>query len=159
MFPEYFSDEHYSLYPCPDAIGCCMTNLTSIAIFYKIHMILKGKTPEFIRHIGKNMNEYYIISGLITLQMNTFMIVFGGEKFPSSKINYPVLFSFMILFCCRILIDINDKYINFGITTLKNPTRYYVFFFIWIITIINVIYIYPKVEIYATFWNNYLRSE
>ena len=157
MFPEYFSDKHYSLYPCPDAIGCCMTNLTSIAIFYKIHMILKGKTPEFIIHVGKNLNEYYIISYVLTLHLKNILISIKGEEYPS-QMEYPVIFSIVIFISCRILIDINNKYIHFTITNLKYPMRNLIFTLIWITTFICVIYIYPKIEFYSTIWNNYLKN-
>ena len=50
----------------------------------------------------------------------------------------------------------NDNYIHFGIITLKNQKRNIVFALIWIISIISLIYIYPKVEIYANIWNGYL---
>ncbi len=83
------------------------------------------------------------------------MQVIGGEE-SLSKIKYPTLLNIMILIICKILIDMNDNYIHFTITTLKNPKKKIVFSLIWIITIISTIYIYPKVEIYANIWNNYL---
>ena len=152
--PEFGSIEYYFLNPGPDAIICVITNLSVLAIFYKIDTILKG-TPEFIAHAGKNMNQYYIISYILTMQINCFIRVTKGNKFPS-EMKYPSLLGLMALFISRILIDINDKYIHFTIITLKNPLRNYVFTFIWILTIICVIYIYPKLEAYANVWNNYL---
>ena len=152
---ECGSVEYYILNPGPDAIICVMTNLSVLAISYKIDTILK-ETPEFIAHAGKNMNQYYIISYIFTMQMNTFLRVTKGENFPS-EMKYPSLLGLMALITARILININDKYIHFTITTLKNPIRNYVFAFIWFLTIVSVIYIYPKLEAYATIWNNYLR--
>ena len=64
----------------------------------------------------------------------------------------------MILVLYRILIDLNDKYIHFAITTLKNQKRNIIYSFIWISNVIIVIYIYPKIDIMATIWNNYLRN-
>ena len=78
-----------------------------------------------------------------------------GEKFTSEMKNLD-LFAIILIVSCRIIIDMNDKYIHFTITTLKNPMKSIVFALIWIITIISVIYIYPKVEVYATMWNIYL---
>ena len=66
-------------------------------------------------------------------------------------------FALMIIVLCRIIIDMNDNYIHFGIMTLKNPKRNLVLSLIWILTIISLVYIYPKVEVYATIWNNYLK--
>ena len=158
LLPKHLSDEHYSLYPFPDSMCSCMINLIALAIFHKIDILLKGKTPQFILYAGKNVNEYYIISYILLYYLKTFLIATRGENFPS-KMNYPILFSFVILIASTILIEINNRYINFTITTLKNPVRNFVFALIWIINIIAVIYIYPKVEVYATIWNNYLKDE
>ena len=89
------------------------------------------------------------------MPMGTFLRVTRGEDFPS-KLQYPTLLAIMVLVISRILININDKYIHFTIFSLKNPLRNFVFSLIWIITIISIIYIYPKVDVYATIWNNYL---
>jgi hypothetical protein len=158
MFPKNFSDEHYSIYPCPDALFSCMWNLTVLAFSHQIDKILKGKTPYFITHISKNLNEYYIISSIFTIDLKIFLIAIKGEEFPS-KMNYPFLFSIMIIIFCRILIDLNNKYIHFAITTLNNSLRNFAFALIWILTFIIVLYAYPKVESYATIWNNYLKED
>ena len=155
FLPKYFTEEHYCLSPGPDAIATCMINLTALAIFHKIDILLKGKTPKFIIHAGKNLNQYYIVSYFFIMPMNTFLRATRGEDFPS-KLQYPTLLAIMVLVISRILIDINDKYIHFTIFSLKNPLRNFVFSLIWIITIISIIYIYPKVDVYATIWNNYL---
>ena len=155
FFNQYSEIEIYSLMPGPIAWMYCLVNLTVSAIFYKIHRLLKEKTPEFIKHCGKNFNQYYMISYTITLQWNTFLKVTKGENYPA-KMKYPTLFGYIVLFLCRILIDINDKYIHFTITNLRKPMRNYIFTLIWIMTFIIVAYAYPKVEVYATVWNNYL---
>ena len=90
--------------------------------------------------------------------MNIFLSVTKGEKYPS-EMKYPTLFTIILYIVCMILIDMNDKYIHFSITTLKNKKRIFVFSLIWIVTIICVIYIYPKVEIFANMWNEYLNEE
>ncbi len=157
FFNQYKPIEFYSLMPGPIALMYCLVNLTVSAIFYKIHRFLKEKTPEFIIHCSKNFNQYYMISYAITMQMNTFLKVTKGENYPA-EMKYPTLFSFILFFLCRILIDMNDKYIHFTITTLRKPMRNYIFTLIWIMTFIIVAYAYPKVEVYATVWNNYLNE-
>ena len=150
----YNSHEHFSLSPGPDTVHRLMSHITFLAIFYKIDKIL-GKTPYFILHFGKNLNQYYIISYVIIMQSSTFLIVTKGEDYLYHMKNLDLV-AIMIIVSCRILIDLNDKYIHFTITTLKNPMRTIVFILIWIMTIACVIYIYPKVEAYATMWNFYL---
>ena len=148
--------EIYCLMPGHVGILYCMDNLTLLAICYKIHKMLKGKTPEIITHIAKNLNQYYTISYSITIQVSIFLKVKGGENAPS-EMKYPTLFSFLIFIVCRILIDMSDKYIHYTISTLKNSKRNFVFALIWIISIIIVIYTYPKIEVFANMWNDYLK--
>ena len=154
---EYNSVPHFSLSPGPDFIHRILSNMSILAIFYKIDKFL-GKTPEFIRHCGKNLNQYYMISYVITMQMNVFIKATKGEEYPS-EIKHIDLFTFMLFIFSRILIDMNDKYIHFTIFTLKNPLRKIIFSLIWIFSIIIVIYVYPKVDAYANIWNDYLNDE
>lgn len=156
--PEYFSDEHYCLYPGPDAIASCMTNLIALALFYKLDEMLGGKTPEFVTHAGKNLNQYYIISCMIIFHSCIYIIATKGEHAPK-EVKAPTFFSLMVIVICRITIDMNDKYIGFTITKLKKPKQNIVFALVWILSIISVIYIYPKVEVYSTFWNNYQKPK
>ena len=156
--PEYFSDEHYCLCPGPDAIASCMTNLIALALFYKLDEMLGGKTPEFVTHAGKNLNQYYIISCIIIFHSCIYIIATKGEHAPR-EVKAPTFFSLMIIVICRITIDMNDKYIGFTITKLKKPKQNIVFALVWILSIISVIYIYPKVEVYSTFWNNYQKPK
>ena len=158
ILPEYMSVEDYCLCPGPDAIVSCLANLTGLSFYYKIDELFKGKTPEVITHAGKNFNQYYMLSYIIIQPMQTFLIAAKGEDFPF-KMKYPTLMAFMVLVLCKILIDMNDKYIHFTISTLKNPMRNIVFALIWIVTIISVIYIYPRIEVYATLWNDYLYED
>ena len=152
--PEYNSYEHFCLSPGPDAIHRLMCQLSILAIYYKIDKIL-GKTPYLIKHFGKNFNQYYMISYIIIMHMSTFLKATRGEKSTSEMKNLNLLAVIIIVFCW-ILIDMNDKYIHFAITTLRNKKRNIIFTLIWIITIVSIIYIYPKVEVYSTMWNDYL---
>ena len=131
-----------------------MVNLSALAIFHKIDKIL-GKTPVFIIEAGKKLNQYYILSYFFIIPLKTFLSATRGDDFPS-KLKYPTLFALMVLVITTILIDMNDKYIHLAIFTLKNPLRNIIFAFIWIISIIIIIYAYPKVDTYATMWNDYL---
>ena len=69
--------------------------MVTLAIFYKLDKFL-GKTPEFISHCGKNLTQYYMISYVITMQMNVCMKAVKGEEYPS-QFNYTDLFAFMLL--------------------------------------------------------------
>ena len=155
ILPDFGNDEDYILFPGLDAIVACMINLIFLAIFYKIDKLIKGKTPYIITHTARNLNKYYIIHFIIISQMSIFLRATKGDSFPST-IKYPTLYGIFIIFLCKITNDINDKYIHFTLTNLKTGIKIRVYSLIWIMTIITVYYIYPKVEIYATLWNNYL---
>ena len=149
----YDTIEHYCLSPAPDTLHHFASHMLFLAMFYKLDKML-GKTPYFVLHFGKNLNQYYIISYVIIMQSSTFFMATKGEQFTTGMKNLDLI-AFIIIVSTRIIIDLNDKYIHFTITTLKNPMRTYVFALIWIVTIICVIYIYPKVEEYANIWNLY----
>ena len=149
----YDTIEHYCLSPAPDTLHHFASHMLFLAMFYKLDKML-GKTPYFVLHFGKNLNQYYIISYVIIMQSSTFFMATKGEKFTTGMKNLDLI-AFIIIVSTRMIIDLNDKYIHFAITTLKNPMRTYVFALIWIVTIICVIYIYPKVEEYANIWNLY----
>ena len=158
MFPECGSNEHYCLFSGPDAINACMGNIIIISLFYKIDKIFKRKVPYYVKHLSKNVNRYYIIHYILLLQLITFLRATKGDSFPS-KMQYPTLYSFVILIMTKIIIDLNGKYIHFTLTNLKTNVKIVLHPLIWIMTIISVCYIYPKVETYTTFWNNYLYEE
>ena len=86
-----------------------MSNIIGLAFFYKLDVvILKGKTPEFITHAGKHLNNFYILSSSIIFQINIFMIVSRGEH-SIKEIRSPTLFALMVLVICRLMIDINEQ--------------------------------------------------
>ena len=158
ILPDFGYDEDYSLFPVPDAINACMESIVIISLLYKIGKIFQGKVPYYIKHLSKNVNKYYIIHYILLLQLTTFLRATKGDSFPS-KMQYPTLYGFAILIMTKITIDLNDKYIHFTLTNLKTNVKIVLYPLIWIVTIISVCYIYPKVETYATFWNNYLYEE
>ena len=158
ILPDYGYDEDYCLFPGPDAIISCMINLIFLTFFYKIDKLFKIKTPYIITHTGKNVNKYYIIHFIIISQTSIFLRATKGEKYPNT-VKYPTLCGILIIYLCKITIDLNDKYIHFTLTNLKTNVKIVLYSLFWTVTIISVCYTYPKVETYATFWNNYLYEE
>ena len=167
ILPKFLTMELYSLNPGPDAIANCTVNVIFLAIGHKITQMLGGKPPKFITYGGKNFTQFYIITYVISLQLNTFCSVMKGIKY-TYEFKYPTLLGFINLFVAKILIDMNNNYIHFSIATLKSPIRNFVFVLVYLTTIIILIYIYPKVEGYATYptiegyttqWNEYYSEE
>jgi hypothetical protein len=46
--------------------------------------------------------------------------------------------------------------VHFHVVTLKGRERRAVFALIWVVSLILVIYTYPRITEYATVWNGYL---
>ena len=154
LMPVYDTYEHYILCTGPDAVATIMASLAALALFHKLSVRTGGKTPKIVDHVSRNINLYYIISYLFTVPMQTILLATSGKLMSGWLL--PTAYSLLVFFLCKILIDFNDRYTHITITKLKNPKRAVVFTIIWILTIACVIYVYPKVETFATFWNNYL---
>lgn len=154
FMPTFGSDIAYVLNPGPDAVASCLASLVALAAFYKLTDLAGGKLPGFVAHLSRNINQYYCVSYLFILPVQTILIAARGSLMPGLLL--PTLYGFFVLAACRFVIDWNDKYLHFGIVKLKNPKRAAAFIAIWVATVAVVIYAYPRIEVFATSWNNYL---
>jgi hypothetical protein len=68
----------------------------------------------------------------------------------------PLLYGLFVLAACYFIIEWNDRKLHFGIANMKGRKRTIVYAGIWIVTLAIVVYVYPQVSEYATFWNDYL---
>ncbi len=126
----------------------------ALAAFYKLTDLAGGKLPGFVAHLSRNINQYYCVSYLFILPVQTILIAARGSLMPGLLL--PTLYGFFVLAACRFVIDWNDKHLHFGIVKLKNPKRAAAFIAIWVATVAVVAYAYPRIEVFATSWNNYL---
>ena len=154
FLPEFGSLVAYILNPGPDAIASSLAVILALAVFYKITARLGKGVPDIVNHLSKNINQYYCVSYMLILPLQTILIAVTGTVMPGVVL--PALYAAFVLIACYFLIVWNDRYIHFSIVKLKNPARSVAFAAIWAATAAVVAYAYPRIEVYATFWNEYL---
>lgn len=87
------------------------------------------------------------------LSNNHFTSSYGlSEMAPISISDY----NDTIVALCYFVIDFNEKKVHFHLVTLKQPTKGITYTAIWVSTILVIIYSYPRIQEYATLWNDYL---
>ena len=154
FLPEMGSSLQYLLVPGTDAWAVCLSSLVFLALFHKISKLMGGKAPSLVNHISGNINSYYCVSYIFTLPMQTLLLAAWGHLMPGMVL--PTVYALIVIVLCYLIIDINEKHLHFHLVTLKQPKKGIVFAVIWIVTILIMIYAYPRVSTYATMWNNYL---
>ena len=154
FLPEFSSDAAYIQKPGPDAVVCCLNALVALAIFHKLMRLANNRVPDFVNHLSQNINQYYCVSYMFILPVQTILIATRGRLIDN--VAPAALYGFFVLAACRFIIDWNGKHLHFGIAQLRGARRVAAFAAIWIATAAVVAYAYPRIEVFATFWNNYL---
>jgi hypothetical protein len=152
--PKFGTDFQYVTNAGPDAWVICLTSLVMLALFYRISTLLGGKAPALVNHISLNINSYYCVSYIFTIPAQTILLAFYGQLMNSMLI--ATIYSLIVIALCYFIIDFNEKKLHFHLVTLTQPKKAITYAFIWICTILVVIYSYPRIQEYATFWNEYL---
>ena len=152
--PTFGTDPQYVTSPGPDAWGTCLMSLVLLSLFYRLSLLIGGKTPAFVNHISANINSYYCVSYIFTLPVQTFLLAVYGQLLENMVT--ATIISFIIVALCYFVIDFNEKKVHFHLVTLKQPTKSITYTAIWVCTILVIIYSYPRIQEYATLWNDYL---
>ncbi len=152
--PDFGSDEWYVLLYGPDALSTILCALVALALFHRVISLCGGKIPKFVEHVSRHINQYYFVSYLFTIPMQTILIAVRGERMPGWL--PQTLYSLAVIFLCWAIISLNERTLHLGIADLQNPRRAWVYAAVWILTVVSVIYIYPRVDTFATIWNDYL---
>ena len=154
VLPPFMSHEHYILNFGPDALANCAMTVSLLALFHKLLAPRGGKAPGFVNHLSRHINQYYCITYTIAWPTATFLYAATGRLMPGVWL--PLLFGIFTLIASYFLIEWNKKHWNLGIANLEGRRRTVVFSVIWALTVIIVMYAYPKIEVYANVWTNYL---
>ena len=156
LLPEFFSIERYVMTPATDAVALCLMSVCVLAVFHKLLCLGRGEPPRFVKHLSGHINQYYCISYVFFTPMGTVLMALKGELMPGTIL--PLLYGLFVLAACYFIIEWNERRLHFGIVNLKGKTRTAVYAAIWIVSFAIVIYTYPQIEEYATFWNDYLAA-
>ena len=169
LLPEFYSMEQYIMQPGPDAIATILASLIVLAVFYRIGN--QGKTRQsarthttsepasggfmkLVNYFSSNINQYYCISYMFILPMQTILLAVRGELLSGWV--PATLYGFFVIIACYFIIEWNNKHLHWHIVTLQGTKRLVVFTGIWVLTIAAVAYAYPRIQEYATYWNDYL---
>ena len=154
FLPELGSDLQYNMKPTPDAIANCIFTLGLLALFYKIVKLMGGKLPKFVMHLSENINSYYCIHYMFVLPVQTLLIAFTEELMPGKIL--PLIYSLLVIGICYCIIELNEKFWHIHFVTLKGTKLYVFVAFVWIATIAITAYAYPRIDVFANIWNEYL---
>ncbi len=154
ILPELGSDLQYSMVPATDAVGACLITLILLAFLYKISRLFKGDLPGFLTYPAEHINGFYCVSYILILPVQTLVLAVKGQLFENEII--PFVYYFIVMFLTWLIIRTNEKYIRFDVARLKGKKLTIFFAAVWILTIAVVVYAYPRIDTFATMWNEYL---
>lgn len=154
FLPEFGGIVQYVTIPGPDAWANCLSSLVVLALFYKLSEAMGGKAPALVNHISANINSYYCVSYMFTLPVQTLLLATCGHLMRSMTM--ATLYALLVVALCYFVIDFNEKKLHFHLVTLKQPRKGIAFAAVWACTVLVILYAYPRIEEYATFWNIYL---
>ena len=154
MMPALFTTEQYVLNPLTDAVANIARAVCLLALFYKLISLGGGKVPALASHLSRHITQYYFISFLFFTPLGIFLKAVTGHRMMGWLI--PLLYGVFVLIACYFIIEWNDKHLNLSFQELKGKKRVVICILIWVISFMIVAYAYPRVDEYATFWNDYL---
>lgn len=158
FLPEVSSDLQYNLQPFPDAIATSLVSIILLVVFYKIGKVFfHGETPAAVRSISRNINRYYCTSYVIILPLQTIMVAVFGEL-PEGDV-LPFWVAVLICVACPLLIKAYDRTLAKTIQNRKPAVVLGMYAVYFILTIVVLAYVYPKLDVYPNIWNNYLLDD
>ena len=86
--------------------------------------------------------------------MQTILVAVTGELMPGKLI--PILYGLFVTAACYVLIELNEKYWHIHFVTLKGVPLLVFTAGVWIATVAIAAYAYPRIEVFANIWNDYL---
>ena len=154
FLPPFNTLEQYVMNPLSDAWANCVMAICWMALFHKLLKYRGGKAPYIAMHFSLYVNSYYCISYVFFTPLETFMLVKWGRLMPGTLI--PFLYGLLVIVACYFIIQWNEHRLHFSISRLRGRKRIAIFSIIWLLTLAIGMYSYPRTEVFATFWNDYL---
>ena len=155
--PELGSDMQYNMKPTPDAIFTCIFTLGFLALLTKVVRLFGGEMPYVVNHFSKYINNYYCLHFMWIMPLRTILIATTGDVMQ--KVWTPYLYAAFVTVACYVIIELNERYWHIHFANLKGAKGIAFVAFVWIATIAITAYAYPKIEVYANIWNEYLLGE
>lgn len=158
FLPEVSSDLQYCLQPFPDAIATSLVSIILLALFYKlVKHCFHGKAPAPVSSIARNVNQYYCISYLFILPLQTVFVAVYGEL--PEKMVLPFFVAVLVAVLCALISRVYESTLAGPIRKMYPPAKLAVYALIWAVSIAVLIWVYPKLDVYPNIWNNYLLDD
>ena len=155
MLPAFGSTEMYVMKPLTDALANVLMSVFLLALFYKL--LGNRELPQPVKHLSVHINQYYCLSYLLLIPMYSMLQEIGGSLLSDALL--PLLLGLANLMICCFCISLVDRWkLPTSIAKLRGFRRAVTFAAVWLTTIAVVAYVYPRVTVYATVWNNYLQK-
>ena len=148
------ADLQYNMKPTPDAIATCLFTLGFIALLYKILKATGYRLPGFVSHFSKYINNYYCIHYIFVMPVQTLLIALTGELMQGFWL--PLIYACLVTAACYYIIELNENCWHIHFAALRGKKMIIFAAAVWIATIAIVIYSYPRIEVFANIWNDYL---
>ena len=91
---------------------------------------------------------------MFIMPLRTILIAATGGLMESAWL--PVVYAFFVTAACYLIIELNEKYWHIHFATLRGTKAIIFCACVWIGTIAIVAYAYPRIDVYANIWNDYL---
>ena len=155
FLPEVSSDLQYNLQPFPDAIATSLVSIILLAMFYKIVKVwFHGKAPAVVSSISRNVNRYYCISYMFILPLQTIFVAVYGYL-PEMSVT-PFFVSILVCILCALIIPVYEKTLAGPIQKMNPVPKLGIYALILLATVLVLVYVYPKLDVYPNIWNDYL---
>ena len=152
--PAFFTAEQYILNPLTDAVANCTMAVALLAAFHQLLKLGKGQAPGYVNHLSKHINQYYCISYVLAWPTGTLLYAVRGELMPGNWL--PLAYAVLVIAVTWLIIEWNEKHLHLHFNQKEGRKRIAVYAAIWIVTVLIVAYAYPKTDVYANVWTDYL---
>ena len=152
--PRFYSYKQYILQPGPDAVATMLASTVYMAASWRLIDRFGGRMPGIVSHTSANITQYYCVSYVLIMPLQTLLIATRGELLTGRLL--PALIALAVIAACYWIIELNERGPKWHLATLTGMRRRVVFAAIWIMSFAVVAYAYPRIETCANFWNDYL---
>ena len=154
FLPEFQSDLQYVLQYGPDGWMSCAMALMMLSLLHLIIRRSGGRLSPVFTHLSNHINNYYCISYLFILPTQTLLMAAQEHLWEGWLI--PTVYAFVLPFICYWIIE------RYGRWRKRHPVKHgsrrqmIKIAAIWGMTVLVLIYAYPRIDVYANIWNEYL---
>ena len=134
-----------------------MASAMALMMLSLLHLIIRrsgGRLSPVFTHLSNHINNYYCISYLFILPTQTLLMAAQEHLWEGWLI--PTVVAFALPFICYWIIE------RYGRWRKRHPVKHgsrrqmIKIAAIWGMTVLVLLYAYPRIDVYANIWNEYL---